>query len=70
MKLNCTHQLFVSADDVIMLGESVNAVKENAEALILASKRIGLEVNADKTTYVHGHVSRSECRTKSQYKDR
>jgi flagellar biogenesis protein FliO len=52
LKLNCTHQLFVYADDVIVLGESVNAIKENAEALILASKGIGLEVNADKTLYM------------------
>jgi len=42
-------------------------MKENAEALVVASKEIGLEVNADKT--VHGHVLRSECRTKSQYED-
>ena len=26
-----------------------NTVKENAEALVVASKKIGLEVNADKT---------------------
>jgi len=34
----------------------------------VASKEIGVEVNAD-LNYVHGHVSRSECRMKSQYKD-
>ena len=27
-------------------------VKENAEALVVATKEIGLEVNADKTNYV------------------
>ena len=27
-------------------------VKENAEALIVATKEIGLEVNADKTKYM------------------
>jgi hypothetical protein len=41
-----------------------DTIKENTEALMVASKEIGLEVNADK---VHGHVSRSECSTKSQY---
>jgi hypothetical protein len=29
----------------------VHTVKENAEALIVASKKTGLEVNADKTKY-------------------
>jgi len=43
------------------------AVKENAEALAVATKEIGLKVNADKTKYMI--VSRSECRTKSQYED-
>jgi len=35
-----------------MLGGSVHTIKENAEALIMASKKIGLEVNADKTKYM------------------
>ena len=49
LKLNGTHQLLVYADDVNILGGSVHAVKENAKALVMASKEIGLEVNADKT---------------------
>ena len=52
LKLNGTHQLLVYADDVNTLGESIHTVKENAEALIVASKEIGLEVNADKTKYM------------------
>ena len=31
---------------------SVHTVKENAEALVVATKEIGLEVNADKTKYM------------------
>ena len=31
------------------LGGSVHTVKENAEALVVATKEIGLEVNVDKT---------------------
>jgi hypothetical protein len=42
----------VYADGVTILGESVNTIKEKAEALILASKGIGLEVCADKTKYM------------------
>jgi hypothetical protein len=33
-------------------GGSVHTVKENAEALVVATKEIGLEVNADKSKYV------------------
>ena len=49
LKLNGTHQLLVYTDDVNILGGSVHTIKENAEALMVASKEIGLEVNADKT---------------------
>ena len=52
LKLNGTHQLLVYADDVNILGGSVHTVKENAEAFIVASKEIGLEVNADNTEYI------------------
>jgi hypothetical protein len=51
-KLNCTHQLLVCADDVNIFGGSVHIVKENRESLVVASKDIGLEVNADKTKYL------------------
>ena len=36
------------ADDVNILGGSVHTVKKNAEALVVATKEIGLEVNAEK----------------------
>ena len=51
LKLNGTHQLLVYGDDGNILGGSVHAIKENAEAFLVASKVIGLEVNADKTKY-------------------
>ena len=51
LKLNGAHQLLVYADDVNMLGGSIRTIKENAEALIVASKENRLEVNADKTKY-------------------
>ena len=52
LKLNGTHQLLAYADDVNILGGSIHTVKENAEALVVATKEIGLEVNADKTKYM------------------
>ena len=52
LKLNGTHQLLAYADDVNILGGSGHTVKENAEALVVATKEIGLEVNADKTNYM------------------
>ena len=51
--VRCTvFQLLVYADDVNILGGSEHIIKENAEALILAGKKIGLEVNVDKTKYM------------------
>jgi hypothetical protein len=52
LKLNGTHQLLVYADDVNILGGSLHNIKKNAEDLIIASKEIGLEVNAEKTKYM------------------
>jgi len=34
------------------LGGNVHTVKEKTEALVVATKEIGLEVNADKTKYM------------------
>jgi hypothetical protein len=52
LKLNGTHQFLVYADDVNILGRSVHAIKKNTEALVVRSKEIGLEVNAEKTKYM------------------
>ena len=52
MELNGKHQLLAYADDVNILGGSTHTVKENVEALLVATKEIGLEVNADKTKYM------------------
>jgi hypothetical protein len=52
LKLNGTHQLLVEADIVNILGRSIYIIKKNTKALVVASKEIGLEVNADKTKYM------------------
>ena len=41
LKLNGTHQLLACVDDVNILGGSVHTVKENAESLVVATKKIG-----------------------------
>jgi hypothetical protein len=60
--LNGTHQVLAYADDVNILGGSVHTVKKNAEALEVAAKEIGLEVNADKTKYMVMSRDRNEGR--------
>jgi hypothetical protein len=52
LKLNGIHQLLVYGDYVNILGGSVHAIKKNTEALVVTSKEIGLEVNAEKTKYM------------------
>jgi hypothetical protein len=52
VQLNGTHQLLVYADDVKLLGDSVNTIKENSEILLEASRDVGLEINAEKTKYM------------------
>jgi hypothetical protein len=52
LELNGTHQLLFYADEVNLLGDSVNTIKENSETLLEASSDIGIEINAEKTKYV------------------
>jgi len=52
LKLHGTHQRPVYADDVNILGGSVPTTKKNKEALVVASKETGVEVNAEKPKYM------------------
>jgi hypothetical protein len=50
--LTTTHQLLAYADDVNLLGDSIDTINENTETLIDASVEVGLEVNVEKTKYM------------------
>jgi hypothetical protein len=52
LKLNGTQQLLVLADEVNILSRSIHTTEKKTEALVIASKEIGLEVNADETKYM------------------
>ena len=45
-------RLLANADDVNILGGRIHTLNENAEALLAATREIGLEVSADKTKYM------------------
>jgi hypothetical protein len=54
----------VYADDINLLGDSINTIKENTETLLQASKYVGSEINAEKTKYVimsrHPHSGQNQ----------
>jgi hypothetical protein len=52
LKLNWTHNLLAYADDVNIVGENIDAIKKNTEVLLDVSKKVGLDVNPEKTKYM------------------
>jgi hypothetical protein len=52
LKLNGTHYLLAYGDGVNIVGENIDTIKKNMEALLDASKEVGLEVNTEKTKYM------------------
>jgi ribosomal protein S2 len=52
LKLNGTHQLLAYAHHVNILGENIDTIQKNIEALLDAGKEVGLEVNSEKSKYM------------------
>jgi hypothetical protein len=49
LKLNGKHQIPIYGEEANIIYGSIYTIKGNTEALLVASKETGLEVNADKT---------------------
>ena len=47
-----THQLFVYAGDVNILGGSVRSIKKITDALVVPGKEMGPKANSDETKYL------------------
>jgi hypothetical protein len=67
LELNGTHQLLIYADDVNLLSDSINTIKENRNTLLEAGRDVGLEINAEKIVY--DCISSSELRTVPEHED-
>jgi hypothetical protein len=52
LKLDRTHQFLAYAYHVNIVGENIDTIKKSTEALLDASKAVGLEVNPEKTKYM------------------
>jgi hypothetical protein len=58
LKLNGTHHLLACVDDINILGENIDTIQKNTEALFDVSKEVGLEVNSEKTNICCCHIRR------------
>jgi hypothetical protein len=66
LKVSEAHQFLDYADDVNLLGDSIN---EGTENLFYVSKEVGRETNVEKTKYVYVAVSSPECKSNSEHKN-
>ena len=65
MKLNGTRQLLVYTDGVNIMDRNVQTIKKIPEALLIGSKEIGLDINADETKHMVMTVGQNAGRSHS-----
>ena len=51
LKLSGKHLILIYADDVNTVGGSIHTIQKNTAAVEVASREIGLQVNAEETQY-------------------
>jgi hypothetical protein len=66
MEMNEIHKFLVYTDTVNILGENINTIRNNTGALLQTSRKVGLEVNTEKT---YDCVSSPKCKRKPQFID-
>jgi hypothetical protein len=52
LKINGKHHLLAYADDVNLLGDSIDTIQKKTETFIDAGKEVGLEINVEKIKYI------------------
>jgi len=65
LKLNGTRQLLVYTDGVNIMDRNVQTIKKIPEALLIGSKEIGLDINADETKHMVMTVGQNAGRSHS-----
>jgi hypothetical protein len=68
LKLNGTHHPLAYTDDVNNLGENIDPIQKNTEALFDASMEVGLEVSSENTKYIS--MSRKKAGQKHSVRER
>jgi hypothetical protein len=68
LKLNATRQTLDCADNVKIVGGNIDTITRNTEALLDASKEVGVEVNPETTKYML--MSHSQKVGKTYHEDR
>jgi hypothetical protein len=51
LKLNGAHQFVAYAEDMTLLGDNIDTIKENTETLSDVSKDVGLEIKVEEIKY-------------------
>jgi hypothetical protein len=59
----------VCGNNVNILGENINTIKKDTEALLEARREVSLDITKETKLSMHGYVSSPKCKKKSQFTD-